>query len=86
MLQALLDDVQRPTGGAISAAAWLGGAIRVAVADDALADRILDAVPDTGRGGKRPGAGRPRGSEISQKGVPDHGTERRAQEDDQDDN
>lgn len=46
--------------GRLSGVAWIRGAVRLAAADSELARRIADAAPDTGHGGRRPGAGRPR--------------------------
>lgn len=60
-LDALIADAEARRGkGAVSRSAWLQGAIQVAADDEAVAARVADAVPDTGRGGVRPGAGRPR--------------------------
>lgn len=39
---------------------WVRGAIRAAAADPKVAATIAAAAPPDGRGGRRPGAGRPR--------------------------
>lgn len=38
---------------------WVWGAIRAAAADPSVAAAIVAAAPPEGRGGRRPGAGRP---------------------------
>ena len=59
-LEELTKAARLRTGRAISASAWLRGAVRIAACDEGVADRIADAAPETGHGGPRPGAGRPR--------------------------
>lgn len=41
---------------------WVRGAIRAAAASPAIAQAVTEAGDQTGHGGKRPGAGRPRRS------------------------
>ena len=46
----------------VSRSSWVRGAVRVALSDDSIAQRIAEAAPDTretGHGGRRPGSGRP---------------------------
>lgn len=54
------------TGRAVSASAWFRGAVRLAAEDDSVARRIVEHLPETGRGGARKGAGRPKGSQSGQ--------------------
>lgn len=53
---------ERTKGSRVSRSAWLRGAVRVAGDDEEIARKIADAAPETGHGGARPGAGRPRGA------------------------